>query len=182
MVPLYKLDNMNDYDKLISTIQSRDHACLRSLVRTIDWNDPTLDEILPLHYAAQVADSEVLRILLSTRCSRFINTFDDISYTPMMYAAMRGAAEMVALLIESRADINACDVTHIGNTVLREVIEEAIPSLVAQLLAAGADPTIKGWMQLSAVDKAIERYESQGSSEAAEILHLVKANTGKPIG
>jgi ankyrin repeat protein len=168
------------FEDLLAAIQDCRADRLKILGPAVDWSDPEIEKIRPLHYAAQIADWETVQALLSTQCKRFINSFDDIAYNPLMHAAKRGDAKMVAILLEAGANVNANDESQIGNTALREVIETADRDLVAQLLRAGADPTIKGWMQLNAVDKAKERYEDEQSDEAAYILRLVEAkNNGQ---
>jgi hypothetical protein len=58
--------------------------------------------------------------------------------------------------------VNAHDESVIGNTVLGDVASNCSFEVAQILVAAGADPTIPGWMQLTALDKSQERKEPEG--------------------
>ena len=122
-----------------------------------------------LHHAAEDGNCSVLNFLLDIGFKNTINEFDADHFTPLMRAAMKGHIDIVRVLLESGADVNAYDEPSIGNTVLREVVETAEPELIKMLIDAGADPLIPGWMQLTAIDKAKERLEI-----ASNILKLLK--------
>jgi len=159
---------------LLRAIQARDASKVAALLAQYDNSATERTASCPLHYACQLGYSEIVAELLKhPSCLSAINEFDDISYTPLMYAAKHGDVGLVDLLITAGADVNARDESRIGNTVLREVIETAHPRMVKALLDRGADPRIEGWMQLTAVDKANERYERERSSDAAEIVDLI---------
>jgi ankyrin repeat protein len=129
-----------------------------------------------LHYACQLGCKEVIKELLKDPLMvGSINDFDDVSYTPLMHAVRHGDVSLVDLLVAAGADVNIRDESHIGNTVLRESIETAHPDMVKKLLDLGANPNIEGWMQLTAIDKAIERYEKNPSTDSGIILKLLES-------
>jgi len=127
-----------------------------------------------LHYAAQIGDCSVLKAMLDEGWIDKINKFDDTSFTPLIWAAKNGHIDAVKLLLTAGAHVNARDEARCGNTVLREVVESCGMELVQVLIAAGADPTISGWMQLTAIDKAKERSEKNPGPMAQSILDLLQ--------
>ena len=127
-----------------------------------------------LHFAAQDGDIEEVKRLLYN--GQQPNTFDELGKTPLHYAAERGHLEIMRLLLASGADVNAHDEPGIGNTVLAEVAANCSFDVAQILIDAGADPTIPGWMSLTALDRARERKKPEGLrvrqllEEAAERL------------
>ena len=91
-----------------------------------------------------------------------LNVFDELGKTPLHYAAERGHLDVMRLLLSSGADVNAHDERVIGNTVLRDVASNCSFDVAKILIDAGADPTIPGWMLLTALDKAQERKKPEG--------------------
>ena len=67
-----------------------------------------------LHFAAQ--DGDIFRVLQLLAEGRSPNTFDEISKTPLRYAAGNGHIEIMRVLLEAGADVNAIDEARIGNT------------------------------------------------------------------
>jgi len=113
-----------------------------------------------LHFAAQDGDvAEVKRFLKEGYQP---NLFDDLGKTPLHYAAMRGHLEVMNVLLAAGADVNANDERVIGNTPLREVADTCSFEVAKILVDAGADPTIPGWMQLTALHQARERTKPEG--------------------
>jgi ankyrin repeat protein len=113
-----------------------------------------------LHFAAQEGDVEEVKRLLAAGFSP--NGFDDLGKTPLHYATERGHVDVLKLLLASGADVNAHDERVIGNTPLREVADTCSFEVAKILVDAGADPTIPGWMQLTALHKASERKHPEG--------------------
>jgi ankyrin repeat protein len=91
-----------------------------------------------------------------------INAFDDLSWTPLHLAARRGHLAVVRHLIAAGADVNAREAERFGDTVLKHVAQTCSLELAKILLDAGADPTIPGWMGLTALDKSAERKRFEG--------------------
>ena len=113
-----------------------------------------------LHQASADGDLDEIRRLLSTDHRQLINVFDELSLTPLMRAAMCGHIEAVKLLLAAGADVNAHDNRLIGNTAINEVAGDGDFTMIEVLLEAGADPTIRGWMNLNALDRASHRRRS----------------------
>jgi ankyrin repeat protein len=113
-----------------------------------------------VHYAAYTGDLEEVTHLLQSNPD--LNVFDDISYTPLHHAASKEHVEIVKVLLRAGADVNAHDEASIGNTPLSEIAGYCSFTMAKTLLEAGADPTIPGWMQLSALDRAEERKKAEG--------------------
>ena len=113
-----------------------------------------------LHFAAQDGDVETVTRLLNE--GHELNVFDELGKTPLHYAAEHGHLDVMRLLLSSGADVNAHDERVIGNTVLRDVASNCSFDVAKILIDAGADPTIPGWMLLTALDKAQERKKPEG--------------------
>jgi ankyrin repeat protein len=113
-----------------------------------------------LHFAAQDGDVTRVRQLLAD--GRSPNAFDEISKTPLHYAAERGHIDIMQVLLEAGADVNAHEEARIGNTPLREVADECSLAVATFLVDSGADPTIPGWMQITALHMAEKRKDEEG--------------------
>jgi ankyrin repeat protein len=113
-----------------------------------------------LHFAAQDGDAQRVAKLLSEGFKP--NLFDTLGKTPLHYAVEKEHFEVVALLIENGADVNAHHLPSIGNTPLAEVAQTCSLKMAQVLVNAGADPTIRGWMQLNAIDRARQRKRGDG--------------------
>jgi ankyrin repeat protein len=74
-----------------------------------------------------------------------------------MRAARGDHVAAVEFLIEAGADVNAHDEQRIGNTAINEVAGDGSFTMIEVLLNAGANPNIRGWMQLNALDRARSR-------------------------
>jgi ankyrin repeat protein len=119
------------------------------------WVDPE-----PVHSAAQ--DGDVGRLSELVAEGHAVNAFDDLGHTPLHYAVEKGHLDAARFLIGSRADVNAHDERVIGETPLGEVAGTCSLQMARLLVEAGADPTIPGWMQLTALDKAKGRKRGDG--------------------
>lgn len=113
-----------------------------------------------LHFAARDGDLTRARMLLADGADP--NTFDDLNYTPLHYAVKHDHHDMVSLLLTYGADVNAHNESRIGNTPIREMASNCSLAMAKLLLDAGADPTIRGWMQLNALDVAKDRKRGDG--------------------
>jgi ankyrin repeat protein len=113
-----------------------------------------------LGVAAQAGDLTRVKELVALGCP--LDEFDDLGKTPLHHAVENEHEDVVAFLIESGADLNAHDERVIGNTPLGEVAGRCSLAMARLLLDAGADPTIRGWMQLSALDRARNRRRGDG--------------------
>lgn len=122
-----------------------------------------------LHFAAADGDLERVRELLAA--GHDINAFDDLSKTPLHYAVENENLTVAQFLIEAGADVNANDAEKAGNTALAGVAETCSLAAARILIEAGADPTIPGWMHLTAIDRAKRRRDPDKEA----ILELFRA-------
>ena len=113
-----------------------------------------------LHEAAGTGDFHECKRLLDEGYQ--LNEFDDLGKTPLHRAAEGEHLAVMKLLLEYGALVNAHDERVIGNTPLGEVAGNCCYSVAKLLVDAGADPTIRGWMQLTAVHKAQNRKRPEG--------------------
>jgi ankyrin repeat protein len=90
------------------------------------------------------------------------NAFDDMAFTPLHHAADKEHLQVVTVLLRRGADVNAHDESRIGDNPIGQVAGHCSLAMAQLLVDAGADPTIRGWMQLSALDRASERKKPEG--------------------
>jgi uncharacterized protein len=85
-------------------------------------------------------------------------------WTPLHYAATRGHLDIMALLLENHAYIDASSPN--GSTPLMMAALYGTPSAVKLLLEAGADPDLKNIQGLTAIDFA----QRDNRHDSAEII------------
>lgn len=113
-----------------------------------------------LHDAARSGNVEECRRLLDG--GHQPSAFDELGKTPLHHAAEAQHLEVMKLLLDSGANVNAHDERVIGNTPLGEVAGNCSFEVAKLLIDSGADPTIPGWMKLTALDKAQARKRPEG--------------------
>ena len=114
-----------------------------------------------LHRAAVSGDVEAIRALLTEGCD--INAFDsDLSWTPLHYAAIENRVDAMHCLLTAGADANANEADRIGNTPLGQIAGSCSFEIAELLIDAGADPSIPGWMKLTALDRSAGRVDPEG--------------------
>ncbi|MBI1919528.1 MAG: ankyrin repeat domain-containing protein [Geobacter sp.] len=95
-----------------------------------------------LHKAAEACDVEKERAVLdaipATEKAREINRIDREGYTPLAYAAQKGCMDVVTLLVEANADVDAT-YARIGWTPLLHAAQSRHADVVGYLLAHGAE-------------------------------------------
>jgi ankyrin repeat protein len=121
-----------------------------------------------LHYVA--GEGDLLRVgeLLERGCP--VDGFDDLGKTPLHYAAENEHLDVIRLLLKAGADVNANDTSVVGNTPLGDVAGSCSYEVAKILVEAGADPTIPGWMQLTALHHADRRKKPEGR-RVYDLLH-----------
>jgi len=82
-------------------------------------------------------------------------------------------------LLKAGADVNAHDEENIGDTPLGRIAGDCSLETAKILVEYGADPTISGWMQLSALDRAKARKRPEGRS-VYELLCKAAAQSSGP--
>lgn len=105
-----------------------------------------------------------------------VNRFDDLGRTPLHYAVEGEHGDVVDLLLRAGANVNAHDERVIGNTPLGEYAGSCSYDMAQRLIDAGADPTIPGWMRLSALDRAARREKPEGQ----RVLKLLQDAAKRP--
>jgi ankyrin repeat protein len=126
-----------------------------------------------LHDAAQAGDLMMVDFFLDHECPATIESFDYISNTPLIRASHIGRTEVVVRLLAARVNPNSNDEERIGNTAIREAVRGGHTEIVSLLLRSGADPTIPGWMNISAVDQAW--YSIEGTHETMREIRALLA-------
>jgi ankyrin repeat protein len=94
-----------------------------------------------------------------------------------MWAAEKGDIEIVRMLIEAGADVNAFDEIHPGTNALLEAVKRGGSYEMVELLVnAGANPTITGCMGSTALDEARWRvkFSTPSKEEALKLFALLE--------
>jgi ankyrin repeat protein len=99
-----------------------------------------------------------------------LNRFEDIGRTRLHYAVQFNQLDVVKRLPEAGANVSGHDERVIGNTPLSDNARECTFEMAKILIEAGADPTIRGWMNLNALDRARERKDAN----ARKIIRLLE--------
>jgi ankyrin repeat protein len=121
-----------------------------------------------LHHAAKAGDLTRVNELIERKYP--VNRFDDLGKTPLHYAVQDNRIEIVKRLLEAGANVNAHDERVIGNTPRSEEAGDCSYEMAKVLVDAGADPTIRGWMQINALDRARQRKDPN----ARKIVRLLE--------
>lgn len=168
--------------EIVRALWDRDFAEAKVLIAGGASLDDTVDVDgdSPLHRAAEEADLEMIRFYHAHRGLKAFESFDEIEHTPLIRAAARGQLESVRTLLACGANINARCVERAGNTAIREAVREGHATVVKELLSCGADPTITGWMGISAVDQAFYTIKGGFSGAVAKEIQAVLSAFRKP--
>lgn len=165
-----------EFPPLYVALQERDFEAAANLIS----EGAKLDDLIEndgntfLHDAAQGGDIQIVDFFLDHDCPATLEQFDYISNTPLIRAADHGQTEVVVRLLAARVNPNAHDDERIGNTAIREAVRGGYADIVSLLLRAGADPTIPGWMAVSAVDQAW--YQVGGTHETMREIRSMLAS------
>jgi len=126
-----------------------------------------------VHQAAENGYTEALKELLLADGKVALNVFDDMGRTPLICAVDNGRFAETSLLLDAGADANVHDTETISNTALSYAVQGGSLAMVQLLLRYGADPTIRGWMHLSALDRARRAATDGCAPEQRQILELL---------
>jgi ankyrin repeat protein len=113
-----------------------------------------------LHFAADTGDLPSVKELLDNGSNP--NQFDEIGNTPLHYASKGGHHDVMRALIAAGANVNAHHEETISDTALAGIAGNCSLETATILIQAGADPRIRGWMQLNALDRAEKRKRDDG--------------------
>ena len=159
----------------------RAEACVRCLLRLgarVSEEQPQGGLGTSVHLAAAHGYTGALKELLSADGKVSLNAFDDLSRTPLICAVQKGHIAEASMLLEASADVDAHDDRRIGNTALNEAVQSGNEAMVRLLLKYGADPTVPGWMQLSALDRARDWAAADSAPELLQIYELLEQKAG----
>ena len=122
-----------------------------------------------LHRAAQAGDLPAVQELVASGCP--VNAFDYVDRTPFHYAVLGEHFAVVDYLLRHGADINANNEQRVGNTPLAEAAATCSLRMARLLVEFGADPTIHGWMSLTALDRAKRRKDGEGIGSVGQAVY-----------
>ncbi|XP_063832128.1 ankyrin repeat and SAM domain-containing protein 1A-like [Ostrinia nubilalis] len=109
----------------------------------------------PLHHACLNGHKEIVRMLLSVDASPCIA--DKRGATPLHLAAWKGESNIVAMLLAHKnPPVNVDQLTQDHETALLSAAHFGYTDVVAQLIAKGADVTIRNIRDESALDLAAQ--------------------------
>ena len=101
-----------------------------------------VDDVADLHAAAKSGDLESAKMAMAVGVD--LNQQEDVhGLTPLSWAALTGNSEIVDLLLESGADVNARN--RDGGTALHAAVFLGQSDVAQQLLNAGADVNAEDW-------------------------------------
>ena len=115
-----------------------------------------------LHAAVEDANLPSVNLLLDYDGVAALNWFDEIDQTPLIVAVEMENIPIARRLIEAGADVNAHNEARIGDTALHTAARNGTWEMVELLVSAGANPTIRGWMWITPLDKAEARKRGDG--------------------
>lgn len=180
------------YEDFFSAIERDDAPAVARLIRLgFDPNTPSPQGLHPLFVAINAPAPKVAQALTQAPATKidFRNAHDE---SPLMMASIKGMDVLAKLLIERGADVNKTAWTPLhyaassgrlvvmnllldhhayidapspnGTTPLMMAAMYGTPSAVKLLLEAGADPTIKNDLGLSAVDFALRESKQESAA------------------
>lgn len=118
----------------------------------------------PLHLAAYFGQKAAAQLLLSKGASSLARSTNSMNNHPIHAAAAGRSRDLVALLLEHGADVNATQ--HGGWTALHAAAQCGDVEMVKVLLANGADRNIRADNNQNALDLAL----GKGAQEVVDLL------------
>ena len=118
----------------------------------VSEEDPKAGLGTSVHLAARSGHFETLSLLLASDGSAALAKFDDMGRTPLICAVLGGDIGVVRLLLDAGSPVDARDEARLEDTALKYAVRERNQDIIKLLLERGADPSVRGWMQTSALD------------------------------
>jgi ankyrin repeat protein len=132
------------------------------------------DGYTSVHRAAEDGDVPIIDALLLADGRRVLGIFDYIGRTPLACAVHKGHLVAAERFIAAGSDVNAMDDSSAGDPPIVRAVEGKSEAMVRLLLVAGADPTLPGSMQLSALHRAYRWRNSTRHPELRRICELLE--------
>ena len=167
--------------ELSRAVVLNDTQLVRELTRkghTVTW-EPFPFEDTALHTAAEQGNAEMIPILLDAGGEAFIDSLCGNGWTPLGMAARGGHLEAAQTLLSRGASVDARDEAGLVNPPLSDAVKRGYEPIVHILLAAGANPNISGWMNLTPLDYAERRYAKTPDDMSRRILDAVSKAASK---
>jgi ankyrin repeat protein len=157
----------NSFDRFDAAVFRKDYRALDQLLRSEDIDSRDEDGRTPLMYAILAEDADPVMIEYLIQQGANVTTTEQQGWTPLHFAARDQKFEIVKILVDHGAPVDAVDV--FGNTPLWRCIMSTFPmnlAVVDLLLEHGADPGRKNNHGVSPLDVA----QTMGKLELVERL------------
>jgi ankyrin repeat protein len=164
-----------DLSELGRAVVMDDLGLVRELVgagHTLVWEPFPFDHSA-LHIAADHGRADILEVLLDAGGMAYLDSLGN-GWTPLGMAARKGHREAVQCLLSRGADANARDANKLGDPPLSDAVRGGFSGIVDDLLASGADPSIPGWMNQTARDRANRRVKEHPDENSRHILSAIQ--------
>lgn len=146
----------NGLSALAHAVQESDEKNAKVLLAAGANPKETIKDNIPmLTYAVTKNNPEMVRLLIDAGAGINEPYYGDSGKTALMVAAEKGYTKIASLLIENTKLVDAQD--ELGRTALHYALENKQPSIVANLIQAGADPSLQDKKGLRPWDVAIEQ-------------------------
>lgn len=124
------------------------------LASHVDWR---------LHAAADAGRLDDVRQAIAAGWP--LEEFDDsLAWTPLHQAVNAGHLEIAQMLLAAGVAVDRRCEERIGDTALALVADRCSVAMAQLLIDAGADPTVPGWMGLTALDRVRQRGDVDGDA------------------
>ena len=184
-----------NFENFISLVLQRNYDAIKLAFSADDFdiNKEDFRGVTVLHYAAELDDVELIKMILKEQPKVKINarTFEMMS-TPLMIAAGNGKVHALSVLLEHDADV-ACQ-NAAGFTTLMVATEANNLECIELLLNSGKDYNVKAqnFKGLNALMMAVDNFKiaqrlikisdlSQIDSEGNTLLHMTSKKGNKEV-